>query len=69
MAMAGIGLVLLTYMIIVESEPGALPLLLILGGIGGLIIKTRGLPNRGGAVSRNSKNRPIGPGEMDNLQP
>jgi|GEM_PF-4451550 len=67
--MVGIGLVLLTYMIIVESEPGALPLLLILAGIGGLAVKTRGLPDRNGAVSRYSGNRPIGPGETDNNEP
>lgn len=67
--MVGIGLVLLTYMIIVESEPGALPLLLILAGIGGLAVKTRGLPDRHGAVSCNPGNRPIGPGEADSIEP
>jgi succinate dehydrogenase hydrophobic anchor subunit len=32
-----LGLILLTYMVTVEDEPGALPLLLILSGIAGLL--------------------------------
>lgn len=35
--MTALGLCLLVYMIVVESEPGAIPLLLLLFGIGWLI--------------------------------
>ncbi len=36
-----IGVLLLVYMILVESEPGALPLALVLGGLAWMIINLR----------------------------
>ena len=36
-----IGLALMTFMIVVESEPGALPLLLVLLGAGGYFVAWR----------------------------
>lgn len=35
---AVIGIVLMTYMITIEGEPGALPLFLILAGAGGFLV-------------------------------
>lgn len=39
LAVAGIGLILMIFMIITESEPGALPLLLIIIGILGYLFR------------------------------